>query len=75
MLAVVALIAAPAALANSDTIPVTATVQFSGVVEPPRRATPASATIDWGDGTTGSPADGEAVTIAARTFAVSGTHT
>ena len=42
---------------------------------PPRRAHAASATIDWGDGTADSPADGEAVTIAARTFAVSGTHT
>ena len=75
MLAVVALIAAPAALANNDMIPVTATVQFSGVVDASPSCNAASATIDWGDGTTGSPADGEAVTIAARTFAVSGTHT
>ena len=35
VLAVVALIAAPAALANGDTINVTATVQFSGVVDQP----------------------------------------
>ncbi len=40
MLAVVALIAAPAALANDDTITATATVQFSGVVDNLASCTP-----------------------------------
>jgi hypothetical protein len=65
----VALIAAPAALANGDTITPQATVQFSGPVDNPASCTGATAaTIDWGDNTT--PTAG---TISRDV--VSGTHT
>ena len=74
-LVAVALIAAPVALAKNDTINVQATVPFSGVVDAAPSCHPTSATIDWGDDTTDSPADGQAVNIAPRTFAISGSHT
>ena len=72
MLAVVALIAAPAALANGDTINATATVQFSGAVDNPASCNvvgPPTATIDWGDGTADTTG-----TISASDV-ISGTHT
>ena len=71
VLAVVGLIAVPVALANGDTITATATVQFSGVVDSfQHRARPASATIDWGDGTADTTG-----TITRQHVAISGTHT
>ena len=73
MLAVVALIAAPAALANGDTINATATVQFSGAVDNPASCNAvggsATAMIDWGDGTADTTG-----TISASDV-ISGTHT
>ena len=73
MLAVVALIAAPAALANGDTINATATVQFSGAVDNPASCNAVggspTAMIDWGDGTADTTG-----TISAST-SISGTHT
>ncbi|MGO9888033.1 MAG: hypothetical protein ACLP0L_09025 [Solirubrobacteraceae bacterium] len=70
VVAAVALIAAPVALA--DTITPQATVQFSGVVDssPSCTSSAATATISWGDGTAAS-----AATINPSTHAVSGTHT
>ncbi len=44
------LIAAPAALANGDTITTAATVQFSGVVDNGPSCAGSTAVIDWGDG-------------------------
>jgi hypothetical protein len=68
-----ALVAAPAAFANDDTITATATVQFSGAVDNPASctATPSTTTasIDWGDDTTDT-----AGTIS-TSHVVSGTHT
>jgi hypothetical protein len=71
VLAAVGLIAVPVALANNDTINVTATVQFSGVVDAQPSCDPASVTIDWGDGTPMSTG------TVSRTspFPISGTHT
>ncbi len=70
--------------ANSLTFNATATQQFAGPVATFTDADPLggisdySATIDWGDGTTSSPADGQPVTISVNPgggFAVNGTHT
>ncbi|HEY6477014.1 MAG TPA: hypothetical protein VI456_10560 [Polyangia bacterium] len=73
MLAAVALIAAPVALANNDTINVQATVQFPGAVDNPASCNAvgggATATIDWGDSTTDTTG-----TISSSDV-VSGTHT
>lgn len=72
VVASVALVAAPAALANGDTITPQATVQFSGPVDNPTScsgtANGGAATIDWGDGTPISNG-----TISGNV--VSGTHT
>jgi hypothetical protein len=69
--AAVALIAAPTALANGDTITAAAGVQFSGVVDQGTSCTvPATATINWGDGTATSSG-----TVDATNNRVSGTHT
>ena len=63
VVAAVALIAAPVALANNDTINVTGDGPVLGRCRQPRpRANATSATIDWGDGTT--LAESESVTIA-----------
>ncbi len=70
--------------ANSLTITPTATQSFSGSVasftdaQSGTGTSDYSATINWGDGTTSSPADGQAVTISvnpAGGFFVNGTHT
>jgi PKD domain-containing protein len=72
VLVAVALVAAPAALANGDTITAQATVQFSGPVDNPTSCSPtatgSTATIDWGDSTAASNG-----TISGNV--VSGTHT
>jgi hypothetical protein len=68
--AAVALFAAPAALANNDTITAAAMVQFSGVVDNGPSCTPTSATIQWGDGTSNSVG-----TFDTPSNTVSGTHT
>src|SRR5947209_3155834 len=69
VVAAVALVAAPAALANGDTIKAAAGVPFSGVVDNGTScATPATATINWGDGTS-SPG-----TVDSTNNTVSGTH-
>src|SRR5437588_4189219 len=69
---------------SSTTITPTASQQFSGPVatftDDSTTATAGefSATIDWGDGSTSSPADGQPVTIAgpsSGSFTVNGTHT
>jgi hypothetical protein len=66
----VALIAAPAAWANGDTITAAAGVQFSGVVDSGATCAPGTApTIAWGDG---SSSQG---TYDPNTDSVSGTHT
>ena len=70
VVAVVALIAAPVALANGDTITAQATVPFSGVVDGTPPVPIRAAMIDWGDGTT--PTSG---TVNGSTNVVSGTHT
>ncbi|HEV3387918.1 MAG TPA: hypothetical protein VG057_02850, partial [Solirubrobacteraceae bacterium] len=68
----VSLIAAPAALANNNTITAQATVQFSGPVDSPTScsgtAAGGTATIDWGDSSATSNG-----AISGNT--VSGTHT
>jgi hypothetical protein len=70
VVASVALIAAPAALANGDTITSAAGVPFSGVVDNGTSCTtPATATINWGDGTS------SAGSVNATNNTVSGTHT
>jgi hypothetical protein len=64
------LIAAPAALANIDTITAAAGVPFSGVVDNGTSCTtPATALIRWGDGSS------SAGTVNATNNTVSGTHT
>ncbi len=68
VVASVALVAAPVALADGDTITPQATVQFSGVVDASPTCPATAATIDWGDGTATS-----AGTITRGS--VSGTHT
>ncbi len=73
VVAAVALIAAPVALAFNNTITAQATVQFSGPVDSPASCTGAtSAMIDWGDGTT--PTTGT-ITGSGSNLVVSGTHT
>jgi hypothetical protein len=70
LVAAVALIAAPAALANGDTITAAAGVQFSGVVDAGASCAPlGSPTIQWGDGSS------SAGTYNSSTNSVSGTHT
>jgi len=71
MVVAVALIAAPGALANNDTITAQATVQFSGKVDNPASISLAGCsteTIDWGDDTTDT-------TGSINGNVVSGTHT
>ena len=70
VLVAVALIAAPVALANGDTITAQATVQFSGPVDNPASCTltGTAAMIDWGDNTTDTQGS-----ISGNV--VSGTHT
>ncbi len=72
VLVAVALIAAPVALANGDTITATKGVQFSGIVDNGRvcAATATAISIHWGDGTGTSPGD-----LRHRPRIVSGTHT
>ena len=66
-----ALIAAPVALADGDTITPQATVPFSGVVDASPTCHASTAMIDWGDGTTPS-----AGSISGTSpFSVSGSHT
>jgi hypothetical protein len=68
--AALALIVAPAAWANGDAITAAAGMQFSGVVDNGTSClTPATATINWGDGTASSG------TVDATNDTVSGTHT
>jgi len=70
VLMAVALIAAPVALANGDTITAQATVPFSGVVDGTPTCTDTAAMIDWGDGTAATTG-----TVNGSTNVVSGTHT
>ena len=65
-----ALFVAPAALANNDAITGAAKVQFFGVVDDGPSCTPASAMIQWGDGTPNT-----AGTYDSTSNTVSGTHT
>src|SRR5580704_16632134 len=66
----VALVAAPVALANGDTIKAAAGVQFNGVVDSGASCAPSgSPTIHWGDGSSSTG------TYDSTTNAVSGTHT
>jgi hypothetical protein len=67
--AAVALVAAPAALANQDTIKAAAGVPFSGAVDSFPSCTPTSATINWGDGAV-TPGTYDSTNIA-----VTGSHT
>jgi hypothetical protein len=69
VIAAVALIAAPAALADGDTITAAAGVPFSGVVDQFPSCAPAAATINWGDGTS------SAGTYDSTNDAVRGSHT
>jgi len=72
VVAAVALVAAPVALANNNTITAQATVQFSGAVDSPASCTGAtSAMIAWGDGTTSTGV----ITGSGSNLVVSGTHT
>ena len=75
--AAVALIAAPAALA-ATTVAAGAGVPFSGIVDSTPSCAPATATITWGDGTSG-PAivTGTAATPTTLNslYTVAGTHT
>ncbi|MGN6867323.1 MAG: hypothetical protein ACTHMY_02850 [Solirubrobacteraceae bacterium] len=69
-MAALALVAAPTALANGDTITAAAGMQFSGVVDNGTSCTtPATATISWGDGSS------SAGTVDSTNNTVSGTHT
>jgi hypothetical protein len=70
VVAAVALVAAPVAMASGDTITAQATVPFSGVVDSQASCTLTSATamIDWGDGTTATAGRISGTSI-------SGTHT
>ncbi len=78
--AAVALMAAPAALANGDSITAQATVPFSGVVDNPTScsgtASGGTATIDWGDstGTSTGTISGNVVS-GTHTYAAKGTYT
>jgi len=72
VVAVVALIAAPVALANGDTITASKGVPFTGIVDNGASCAPATApapTIQWGDGTSSQG------TYDSTTNSVSGTHT
>lgn len=70
VVAALALVVAPAALANLDTITAAAGVPFSGVVDNfTSCTTPSTATINWGDGSS-SPG-----TVDATNNRVRGTHT
>jgi hypothetical protein len=79
VLAAVALVAAPAAFANGDTITPQATVQFSGPVDNPTScsgtASGGTATIDWGDstGTSNGTISGNVVS-GTHTYATKGTY-
>jgi len=71
----VALVAAPVAWANGNTITAQATVPFSGQVDNPTSCTGATqATIDWNDGTTSSGTVSGNVVTGSHTYATPGTY-
>jgi hypothetical protein len=76
----VALVAAPVALANNNTITAQATVQFSGTVDSPTScsgtAAGGTATIDWGDSSATSNGAISGNTVSGtHTYATKGTYT
>jgi hypothetical protein len=77
VLVAVGLIAAPAALANGDTITAAANVNFNGIVDAsPTCTTATSITINWGDGSTsaGRYLSSNANILGNHTYAAAGSY-